>query len=144
MRLLPLMLLVICCSVRADWIPLASSEDGGTFWEYDPQRITRTGAKLFFWVKVYGDGQKNHMAGVFREGGFGQLADKYENNYLLSLNKWEINCQNLTMKLITSADYEKNGKVLSGSENVHKEFSQIIPESLMDVAASKLCHTKKK
>lgn len=142
MRLLPLILLVVCCSVRADWTPLAIADD--VFWEYDPQKLTRSGKKLLFWVKVSGDGQKHILSNAFRDGGLGQLADKYEKNYHFSLNKWELNCQNSTMKLIISVDYEKNGNVLSSSENIQKEFSQIIPESLMDVSASTLCNPKKK
>jgi hypothetical protein len=47
MRLLPILLLVVCCAVKAEWIELAESEDA--YFYVDPATILKHGDTVEVW-----------------------------------------------------------------------------------------------
>ena len=56
MRLLPLLLLVVCCAVKAEWVMMASSGDGSIEVFIDPKSVKPSGSYLRVWVLL---NQKN-------------------------------------------------------------------------------------
>lgn len=49
MRLMPLMLLVVCCSANADWVPFSENTDGSK-WFIEVSTIYESGSTVRFWV----------------------------------------------------------------------------------------------
>jgi len=50
LRLLPLMLLVVCCSVKAEWVEFDGNNKGTVF--IDPKSVRQSGSYLRIWVLV--------------------------------------------------------------------------------------------
>jgi hypothetical protein len=50
MKLLPLILLVVCCSASADWMKVSESIDGNKTIFIDPQNVKSNGDKMRVWV----------------------------------------------------------------------------------------------
>ena len=68
---------------------------------------------------------------------------KYETDFAFSLVKWEIDCKKWEMRTLDGSDYDING-VTFGTKVSQGDFSDIYPNSLMDVAAIELCKVKRK
>jgi hypothetical protein len=145
-KLLPLLLISVCFSASAEWIPIACADKcEDAMWEYDPNRVTRKGYVIEVWIKASGTSQKEILSrkyaenpGVFPAG----EAKDFQNNYSHSLNRFVINCKEYQFGLITGQDYRYDGTPLGGTPARSKSLLEIPPEALIDVVASKLCKKK--
>jgi hypothetical protein len=133
-----LLLLMICCSASAEWIPIVWVD--GAFWEYDPKRVKRSGNTIDFWIK--GSGTKIREVLVSKKTESKRL--EFESRWAYSMNFWQIHCNSSEAALIQSTSYDFNEMpfedTLTGDKN---DLFPITPDSLLDVAASKLCKQKK-
>lgn len=145
MRLLPLMLLAVCCSVRADWTLIAWA-DAGAFWEYEPERVKRNGTRVSFWIKQSGQLVKEQGLQKYEERPdlFSKREKaKYETDFAFGLVRWEIDCKKWEMRTLDGQDYDTNGAPF-GTKVTQGDFVDIYPGSLMEVTAIELCTVKRK
>ena len=146
MRLLPLMLLVVCCSVRADWFPIAWADEGA-LWEYDPARVKRNGENVTLWVKQSGYKIKQVGGEKFKRRPdlfSAKEAEEYESRYAFSLEQIEIRCRARKFRILNSSNYDSGGVPFENTIDKSTDFVSIYPGSLIDETASKLCNPKKK
>ena len=146
MRLLPLMLLVVCCSARAAWIPIAcANKCSDAAWEYDPKRVTRSGNVIEVWIKSSGTLIKeSYFQGYVENPGLfpATEASDFQSNYSYSLTRYVIKCKEYQFGSITAQHYRNNGAPIGASSAPTPLNYEIIPDSLMDTTASKLCKKK--
>jgi hypothetical protein len=132
----------VCSFVRAEWLPIAWVD--GALWEYDPQRVSRKGHIIEVWIKSSGVLQKEVLSQKFTRHPelFSERERReFQDRYAYSLNRWSINCKDYQFALITGNDYKDDGTPL-GVSSSRSEFSDITPDTLVDIAASKLCKKK--
>ena len=146
MRLLPLMLLVVCCSVRADWVPIAWADEGALY-EYDPARLKRNGENITLWIKQSGYKIKQVGGEKFKQRPdlySAREAEEYESRYAYSLVQFEIKCRAREFRIVTKSEYDSGGIPFGDARDKPTDFFPIYPDSLLDVTATKLCNPKKK
>lgn len=145
MKLLPLMLLVVCCSARADWIAIACADKcSDAMWEYEPKKVTRSGDIIEVWIKSSGIFVKENKIRMYVENPSlfpANEAEDFQSTYSYSLIKHAIKCKEYQSGLITGTDYRNNGTPI-GLSSTRTPFHEIVPGTLMDVTASKLCKKK--
>lgn len=144
-KLLPLLLLSVCCSASARWVVIAcaASCEQARF-EYDPERTNRSGQTITVWIRSGGELIKEVQGRKYKTNPnlySEQEKNKYDNEFSYSLTKWEINCKSWEMRTLDGTDYDLN-QTPFGAKVGRSDFSEIHPDSLMDVAASKLCKKK--
>jgi hypothetical protein len=146
MRLLPLMLLVVCCSASAEWFPIAWADEGA-LWEYDPARVKRNGENISLWVKQSGYKIKQVGGEMYKERPdlfSAREAEQYDRRFAYSLNQIEIKCRAGEFRILNRSNYDSGGAPFGDVMSTPSDFSSIYPGSLIDVTATKLCNPKKK
>ncbi len=141
-KLLPLFLLAVCCSASAEWIPIACADKcEDAMWLYDPQKTIKRAGIVDVWFRQSGQMIKQIGGRKYKERPelyARREIDEYEQNYSYSLAFYKIKCDDRQAYLIQSQDYLSNGNPI-GNEAKGDSYRPIYPDSLMDVAAARLC-----
>jgi hypothetical protein len=145
-KIVLLFLLNICHSASAGWVYVAGDVEDRSWWEYDPSRFVRKGDMIEFWLRQSGS---EHTATIIsylkRSNAFSiDYLKDLERKHSYDLSKWRVRCQSFEMAVIYVQRYDYKGIPLDDSVKGNpNDFSPIIPESMMDSTASKLCKKNK-
>lgn len=122
MRLLPLMLLVVCCSASAEWVLMSRSDDGSIEVFIDPNSVKSSGIYRRVWV----------LLNLKKIGEFGERSTlAYEEHDC-------IESRNRTLSLSFYSGSMGDGKVLHSLEASGK-WSFIRPSTLSSFHHNWLC-----
>ena len=145
-KIMLLFLLNICGTASAGWVHVAGESEDRSWWEYDPARFVRKGNEIEFWLRQSGSEHIETIMSYLKKSdafSIDYLKD-FERKYSYDLSKWRVRCQSFEMALIYVQRYDYKGIPLGdGAKANPNEFSPIVPESMMDSAASKLCKKNK-
>lgn len=121
MRLLPLMLLVVCCSASAEWV-IVSTSDSAVFF-VDKDKIRRQGNIRRYWVLSNFLTEQKNGAWSWR-----------------SLD--EINCKEETQRLIEMSMHTETwakGETISIAKNNDQGWDQIPPGTVIENISKFVC-----
>ena len=138
---LPLALFFALCSAPtfADWKFIVL--EPGIFWEYETDRIHRSGDVVDFWIRQSGEEIRK-----INLKNYGHLIEGYENKWIHGVNLWKVNCRNFTSVLVSTTDYGFDGLVLGKTATIYPpfDFKPILPDSLLEGTAKTICKLGKK
>lgn len=144
-------LIALCCNYAygADWKPYAETQD---FYFYhhnnvEPQVSLKNILDIFrkkivtVWTKRVTKGENGKNWQIQENKRFGVSIKGYENyEYTIALK--EINCSDKTIRLLSEADYTKEGNLLAKSESPYSEWKPIVPGSDDEALQKAVCMIK--
>jgi hypothetical protein len=139
LKILTISIFLFSPSAHAEWKLIAFG--GGARWDYDPQKVTyRTDKLVDVWIRGRGDTIKK-----LSFESYGSSVEGFWERWSYSLTLYQINCKERLVASISTTDYNHSGIPLGSSVDTKPpyNFVYITPDSLMDMASSTICKSKK-
>ncbi|GER92776.1 hypothetical protein A45J_0501 [hot springs metagenome] len=128
----------------ADWKLYAENQDFYFYYDMDKPDPLKLIADIFrkkivtVWTKRVSKDERGRNYQIYTNKKLGLSVKGYE-NYEYTIFLKEINCSNKMSRLLSEADYTKDGNLLAKSESPYAEWKPIVPESDEEVLQKAVC-----